>query len=45
MQKLSNWPLTVKQKMHMIDTIIRVGITCSFYVVPYYLSTIKKLDK
>jgi hypothetical protein len=45
MQKLNNCPLTIKQKMHMTDTVIHAGITCSFYVIPYYLSAIKKLDK
>jgi hypothetical protein len=31
--------------MHMIDTVIRAGIAYSFYVVPYSLLALKKLDK
>ena len=35
----------MKQKMKMVDTIIRAGIVYSFYDVPYSLPAIKKLDK
>ena len=38
-------PMTMKQKINMTDTIIRVGIAYSFYAVPYSLPAIKKLDK
>ena len=31
--------------MHMIDTVIRGSIEYSFYVVPYSLPALKKLDK
>jgi hypothetical protein len=44
-KQLSNCSLTIKQKMHMIDTVIRAGIAYSFYIVPYSLPAIKKLDK
>jgi hypothetical protein len=40
-KQLSNCPLTIKQKMHMTDTVIRADIAYSFYVVPYSLPTIK----
>lgn len=35
----------MKQKIHMIDTIIRAGIAYNFYTIPYSLPTIKKLDR
>ena len=35
----------MKQKINMADTVICVGIACNFYVVPYSLHAIKKLDK
>ena len=35
----------MKQKIQMVDTIIRAGIAYSFYVVPYSLPAIKKLNK
>ena len=38
-------PTTIKQKIKMVDIVIRVGIAYSFHVVPYSLPTIKKLDK
>jgi hypothetical protein len=44
-KQLTNCPLTIKQKMHMIDTVIRAGIAYSFYIVPYSLPALKKLDK
>jgi hypothetical protein len=44
-KQLTNCPLTIKQKMHMTDTVIRAGIAYGFYVVPYSLPTLKKLDK
>ena len=43
--QLVNCPTTIKQKISMVDTVIRVGIAYSFYVVPYSLPAIKKLDK
>ena len=36
---------TMKQKINMADTVIRAGIAYSFYIVPYSLPAIKKLDK
>ena len=38
-------PATMKQKIQMVDTVIRAGIAYSFYAVPYSLAAIKKLDK
>ena len=38
-------PVTMKQKIQMVDTVIRAGIAYSFYAVPYSLPAIKKLDK
>ena len=43
--QLANCPAIIKQKIKMVDTVIRAGIAYSFYVVPYSLSTIIKLDK
>jgi hypothetical protein len=36
-------PLTMKQKINMLDIVIRAGIAYSFYVIPYSMPTIKKL--
>ena len=36
---------TIKQKINMVDIVIRVGIAYSFYAVPYSLPAIIKLDK
>ena len=44
-KQLINCPATIKQKIKMIDIVIRVGIAYSFYAVPYCLPTITKLDK
>ena len=44
-QTLISCPATMKQKINMSDTVIRAGIAYSFYVVPYSISAIKKLDK
>ena len=44
-KKLTNIPATIRQKISMVDTVIRAGIAYSFYAVPYSLPTIKKLDK
>ena len=43
--QLKNCPTTIKQKINMVDTVIRAGIAYSFYAVPYSLPAIKKLDK
>ena len=43
--QLVNCLTTIKQKINMVDTVIRAGIAYSFYVVPYSLSAIIKLDK
>ena len=46
MQRLiKNSSATMKQKMHIIDLVIRVGIAYAFYEIPFSYSTIKKLDK
>ena len=44
-KQLTNCPATIKQKIKMVDTVIRAGIAYNFYAVPYSLPTIKKLDK
>jgi hypothetical protein len=44
-QLLLNSPTTLKQKLKMVDTIIRPGIAYSFYAVPYSMPNITKLDK
>jgi len=44
-KQLTKCPATIKQKISMVDTVIRAGIAYSFYVVPYSLLAIKKLDK
>ena len=43
--QLANCPATMKQKISMIDTVIRAGIAYSFYAVPFSLPGIIKLDK
>ena len=35
----------MKQKIHIIETVIRAGIAYGFYAVPFSLPTIHKLDK
>jgi hypothetical protein len=35
----------MKQKIHMTDSVIQVGIAYGFYTLAYLLSTINKLDK
>ena len=42
---LINCPATMTQKIKMVDTVIRPGVTYSFYIVPYSMPTIHKLDK
>ena len=42
---LSYCPTIIKQKIKMVDTVIRAGIAYSFYAVPYSLPAITKLDK
>ena len=44
-KQLIHCPATIKQKIKMVDIVIRAGIAYSFYAVPYSLPTIKKLDK
>jgi hypothetical protein len=44
-KQLTNYPLTIKQKMHMTDTVIHASIAYNFYVVPYSLPALNKLDK
>jgi hypothetical protein len=44
-KQLTNCPATIKQKINMVDIVIRARTAYSFYAVPYSLPTIKKLDK
>jgi hypothetical protein len=44
-QLLLQSPATLKQKLKMVDTVIRPGIAYSFYAVPYSMPNISKLDK
>jgi hypothetical protein len=44
-QLLLNLPATLKQKLKMVDTVLRPGIAYSFYVVLYSMPNITKLDK
>jgi hypothetical protein len=44
-QLLLQSPATLKQKLKMVDTVIRPGIAYSFYTVPYSMPNITKLDK
>jgi hypothetical protein len=44
-QFLLNSPATLKLKLKMVDTIIRLGIAYSFYVVPYSIPNTTKLDQ
>jgi hypothetical protein len=44
-QLLLHSPATLKQKLKMVDTVIRPGIAYSFYAVPYSMPNIAKLDQ
>jgi hypothetical protein len=44
-QPLLNSPATLKQKLKIVDIVIRPGIAYSFYAVPYSMPAITKLDK
>ena len=44
-KQLSKCPATIKQRISMVDTVIRASIAYSFFAVPYSLPTVKKLDK
>jgi hypothetical protein len=44
-QLLFQSPATLKQKLKMVDTVIRPGIAYSFYAVPYSMPNITKLNK
>ena len=44
-QLLKASPTSMKQKIHMTDSVIRVGIAYSFYIVAFSLPTINKLNK
>jgi hypothetical protein len=44
-QLLLQSPATLKQKLKMVDIVIRPGIAYSFYAVPYSMPNITKLDK
>ena len=43
--QIINCPATIKQKINMVDTVIKAGFAYSFYTVPYSLPAIMKLDK
>jgi hypothetical protein len=44
-QLLLNSPAILKQKLKIVDTVIRLGIAYSFYAVPHSMPNITKLDK
>jgi hypothetical protein len=44
-QQLLQSPATLKQKIKMVDTVIRAGIAYSFYASPYSMPDILKLDR
>jgi hypothetical protein len=44
-QLLLNSPAILKQKLKMVDTIIKLGIADSFYALPYSMPNIAKLDQ
>jgi hypothetical protein len=44
-QLLLNSPAILKQKLKMVDTVIRLGIAYSFYAVPYSMPNIYKLNQ
>jgi hypothetical protein len=44
-QLLLNSPAILKQKLKMVDTVIRLGIAYSFYAIPYSMPNITKLDQ
>jgi hypothetical protein len=44
-QLLLSAPATLKQKLKMVDTVIRPGIAYSFYAVPYSMPNIAKFDR
>jgi hypothetical protein len=44
-QLLLNSPAILKQKLKMVDTVIRPGIAYSFYAVPYSMPNLAKLDQ
>ena len=44
-QLLLNSPTTLKQKLKMVDTLLKLGIAYSFYIVPYSMLNIAKFDQ
>lgn len=38
-------PATLRQKIKIVNTVLRPGVAYSFHAVPYSMSDIKKLDK
>ena len=44
-QLLLNSPAILKQKLKIVDIVIRLGIAYSFYAVPYSMPNIAKLDQ
>ena len=45
MPKILTCPATMKQKIKMVDTVLRPRVAYSFYAVPYSMPAIRKLDK
>jgi hypothetical protein len=44
-QLILSSPTTLKQKLKMVNTVIRPGIAYSFYAIPYSMPNIAKLDQ
>ena len=44
-QELLTCPATMKQKIKMVDTILRPGVAYSFYAVPYSMPPSKNLTR
>jgi hypothetical protein len=44
-KQLLRYPVTMKQKISMLNIVIRAGVAYSFYAIPYSMPSIKKLDK
>jgi hypothetical protein len=38
-------PTTIKQKIKIVNTVLRPGVEYSFHAIPYSMPDIKKLDK
>jgi hypothetical protein len=38
-------PTTIKQKINIVNTVLRLGVEYSFHAIPYSMLDIRKLDK